>query len=404
MKKHDSTIIRLLSVFTLTRLVVSTAIRMVYPFLPALSRGLGVSVERIAFAVSARSGLGFLGPILGAMGDIRGRKLALVVALMIAGIALASISIFPVYWVFFIGLLISGGASVVIDSSIHAYIGDRIPYLKRGRAAAIVELGWSLAFVIGIPLVGWLMARQGWSSPFLWMGLVVLGAGALTYIFVPDLPPSSESIKQLRSGLKEIFSTIPMMGLLLAFVIVIANQLVSIIFGLWLEQAYHLRLDELGTASSIIGFAGIAGVFTAIGLTDRLGKRRSLMIGLMINSLSCLALALLSFHLWSTLVILFIFYLTFEFNMTSLLPLMTSLSTKARGVFMAATLAMFSLGDSIGALVGPIIFQGGLVANALVAVLFNSVALFLLVFFVKPMVYSQEKVLPYKVANDEYQF
>jgi predicted MFS family arabinose efflux permease len=393
MEKRDHSIRRLLSVFTLTRLIASTALRMVYPFLPALSRGLGVPVESIALAVSARSALGFLGPILGAAGDVRGRKQALVAALFISGIALMVISIFPEYLVFFIGLLISGGATVVIDSSIHAYIGDSIPYEQRGRAAAIVELGWSLAFVIGIPIVGWLMAREGWSAPFLWMGLAGLLAGALTIFFVPKLPPASSSLQQLKSGLKEIFRIVPLMGLLLAIVVVIANQLVSIVFGLWLEQSYNLRLDELGAASSIIGIAGIAGVFTAIWLTDRLGKRRALIIGLIINSLSCLALSLVSSHLWSTLVVLFIFYLTFEFNLTSLLPLMTSLSDKARGAFMAATLAMISLGDSIGALLGPLLFQGGMMANALVAIFFNLVGLFLLILYIKPVEYQREKIL-----------
>ncbi len=285
MEKHDRSIIRLLSIFTLTRLIVSTAFRMVYPFLPALSRGLGVPVESVALAVSARSALGFLGPLLGAASDVRGRKKALVAALMISGVSLVAISLVPNFLVFFFGLLISGGATVIIDSSIHAYVGDRVPYEQRGRAAAIVELGWSLAFVVGIPLVGWIMAREGWSSPFLWMGLAGLATGGLTIFFVPEIPPASSSIQQLKTGIKEIFRLIPLMGLLLAMLIVIANQVVSIVFGIWLEQAYNLRLEELGAASSIIGIAGIAGVFTAIGLTDRLGKRRSLFIGLIINSL-----------------------------------------------------------------------------------------------------------------------
>lgn len=390
MEKHDRSIIRLLSIFTLTRLIVSTAFRMVYPFLPALSRGLGVPVESVALAVSARSALGFLGPLLGAASDVRGRKKALVAALMISGVSLVAISLVPNFLVFFFGLLISGGATVIIDSSIHAYVGDRVPYEQRGRAAAIVELGWSLAFVIGIPLVGWIMAREGWSSPFLWMGLAGLATGGLTIFFVPEIPPASSSIQQLKTGIKEIFRLIPLMGLLLAMLIVIANQVVSIVFGIWLEQAYNLRLEELGAASSIIGIAGIAGVFTAIGLTDRLGKRRSLFIGLIINSLSCLVLPLFSGHLWSTLAVLFVFYLTFEFNLTSLLPLMSNLSTQARGAFMAATLAMFSLGDSIGALIGPLLFSGGMVSNALAAIVFNFLGLFILQMFVKPVELSQE--------------
>lgn len=397
MQKRDYSIIRLLSIFTLTRLVISTAFRMVYPFLPALSRGLGVPLESVALAISARSALGFLGPIFGAVSDVSGRKKALVIALFISGFSLVAIGLFPNFLVFFIGLLIFGGAAVVIDSSVHAYLGDRVPYAQRGSAAAIVELGWSLAFVIGIPIVGWLMAQKGWNFPFLWMGFSALLVGGLIICFVPELPPVSSGLKQLKVGLKEILKITPMMGLLLAMVMVIANQLISIVFGVWLEQAYHLRLEELGAASSVIGFAGIAGVFVAMGLTDKLGKRRALFMGLLLNSLSCLALPLVSSHLWSVIGMLFVFYLTFEFNMTSLLPLMSSLSVQARGAFMAATLAMFSLGDSVGTLLGPLLFQGDILRNALGAIMFNFIGIFLLKVFVKPVEISQEKVTALEV-------
>jgi hypothetical protein len=50
LKTNDIHINRLLGIFTLTRLVVSTAFRMVYPFLPALARGLGMPIEAVAAA------------------------------------------------------------------------------------------------------------------------------------------------------------------------------------------------------------------------------------------------------------------------------------------------------------------------------------------------------------------
>jgi hypothetical protein len=83
--------------------------------------------------------------------------------------------------------------------------------------------------------------------------------------------------------------------------------------------------------------------------------------------------------------------------MTSLLPLMSSLSVQARGAFMAATLAMFSLGDSVGTLLGPLLFQGDILRNALGAIMFNFIGIFLLKVFVKPVEISQEKVTALEV-------
>ena len=205
-------------VFIYVRLIVSTVFRMVFPFLPALARGLGVPVEAVAAAVSARSALGFVGPPLGAIADMRGRKQALVGALLLFSLSLLAIGFWPAYAVFFIGLVITGGATVVIDSSIHAYLGDRIPYAQRGRATALVELGWSLAFVIGIPLVAWSMAHSGWNAPFIWLGLFGLLAGGLIGLVLPRTIPVSGSWEELRFGLRQILAAIPHNGFAISHV------------------------------------------------------------------------------------------------------------------------------------------------------------------------------------------
>ncbi len=380
----------LLTSFTLVRMVDSTVFRMVFPFLPALARGLNVPIESVAAAVSARSALGLLGPPLGAIADRSGRKQALVGALLVFGASLAIVGIWPSYIVFFIGLVLSGGATVVIDSSIHAYLGDRIPYTQRGRAIATVELGWSLAFVIGIPLVGWSMAHNGWSAPFIWLGLAGLLAGGLIGLVIPRTAPISGSWEELSVGLRKILTPSPLLGLLLALLMTFGNQVISIVFGIWMEDSFGMQIEQLGAASIVIGLAGLAGVGCAVLFTDRLGKRRAIGLGLVMNSIICMFLPLLVNQLWGALVALFIFYLTFEFAITSLLPLMTSLSTQARGVFMASTLAALSMGDALGALLGPLLIRNGLIANSLSTVAINLCGLFLLAVFVRPVIMNQE--------------
>jgi predicted MFS family arabinose efflux permease len=385
---------RLLTVFIFTRLVVSTVFRMVFPFLPALARGLGVSVEAVAAAVSARSAFGMAGPLLGAIADMRGRKQALLWALGLFSLSLSVLGIYPTYAVFFIGMVLTGGATVVIDSSVHAYIGDRIPYARRGRATASVELGWSLAYVVGMPLIGWGMAKFGWSAPFIWLGLAGIMAGGLVGLVVPRTAPVSASWNELKGGIQKIFSTSPLTGLVLAMLMTLANQVISIVFGIWMEDSFGMQLEQLGVASIVIGLAGLTGVGCAILFTDKLGKRKAIGLGMGLNSAICLALPLLAHNLWGALVALFVFFLTFEFAITSLLPLMTTLSAQARGVFMAATLAALSLGDALGALLGPELVNIGLIANALCTAAINLCGIFLLWMYVKPINVDQGAVEP----------
>lgn len=365
---------------------------MVFPFLPALARGLGVPIESVAAAVGARSALGFIGPALGAIADMRGRKQALVGALLLFSVSLIAIGIWPAYAVFFTGLVITGGATVVIDSSIHAYLGDNVPYAQRGRATALVELGWSLAFVIGIPLIGWSMARNGWNAPFIWLGISALLACGLVGLVLPHTTPVAGSWEELRLGLRQMIALSPLMGLLLAMLMTLGNQIISIVFGIWMEDSFGLSITQVGTASIVIGVAGLVGVGSAVLFTDRMGKRKAIGLGLVVNSAICLVLPFVVNNLWGALIALFIFYLSFEFGLTSLLPLMTTLSTQARGVFMAATLAFLSLGDALGALIGPLLIRSGLTINVLATVVINVCGLAVLVIFVKP-IYIQHQTI-----------
>jgi predicted MFS family arabinose efflux permease len=66
------------------------------------------------------------------------------------------------------------------------------------------------------------------------------------------------------------------------------------------------------------------------------------------------------------------FYLTFEFEIVCSLPLMTEVLPSARGTLMAANVAAFALGRSIGALAGAPLYQHwGIYANAAFAIALN---------------------------------
>ena len=47
------------------RLTINTAVRMLYPFLPAFSRGIGVPIETLIQLLSLRSALAMIAPVFG---------------------------------------------------------------------------------------------------------------------------------------------------------------------------------------------------------------------------------------------------------------------------------------------------------------------------------------------------
>lgn len=358
---------------------------MVYPFIGVLARGLGVGVGAITTIIAARSSLGLISPVFGAVSDRFGRRIGMLVGLLVFAIGLMLVVFWPTYPMLFAALLLSSVGKYMFDPSVHAYLGDRVAYEKRGLAVAVVEIGWSGAFMLGIPAVGWLIARSGWIAPFpLLAGLAVLMAALLWY----TLPGDGTGQAAPLSPLKAVSAIAPhppaIAGLVLGGLIAASNELVSVVYGDWMETAFGLQVVVLGLATSVIGFAELGGEGLVAVLVDRLGKRRAVGIGLVLNALMAVMLPLLGQRVEGALVGLFLFYITFEFTVVSSIPLMTELVPEARGTLMAGYAAANAGGRAVGALLGQQLFAMGLLANGAGSAALDVLALAALLIFIHP--------------------
>ena len=144
---------------TLARTVLNTAHRMIYPFLPTFARGLGVDLETVALGISARAGLGLVSPLFGALADRHGRRRSMLAGITIFAASMLLVTIWPTYPALFAALVLAGVGKHIFDPAMQAYIGDRVRYTQRGLAIAVTEVSWSGAFLVFIPVLGWLIAR-----------------------------------------------------------------------------------------------------------------------------------------------------------------------------------------------------------------------------------------------------
>ena len=369
--------------FTATRMVLNTMHRMIYPFLTVFGRGLGIDLAALSVALTARSASGTFGPLLASVSDRHGRKAGMLfgLALFIAGAAL--VVFWPTYPAFLLALVLTVLGKYVFDPSMQAYLGDRVDYRRRGLILALTEGGWSLSFILGIPLIGFLIARQGWFAPF--PLLAILGLLALAFLawLLPSDPPLPDGQPGLLANFRSVL-TYPaaLAGLSIGLSASVANEVVNLVFGVWLEDSFGLKITALGIAAAVIGFSELGGELFAAKFTDRLGKPRAVNAGLALNSLSALALPLLGGRESGALFGLFLFYITFEFSLVSSIPLMTEVMPAARGTVMAVNVAALSAGRAVGALLAaPLYTLGnhGIAPNTIAAVGFNLLAILALV-------------------------
>jgi predicted MFS family arabinose efflux permease len=362
--------------FMALRTVLNTMHRMVYPFLAVFARGLGVEITTLSYVVTLRSFIGIFAPVLGSISDQRGRRFGLLLGILLFIAGMSLVAIFPSFWTFSLALLMAILSKYLFDPSMQAYFGDRIPYEKRGTALAVTEGSWSLAFVIGIPLVGALIARYGWNAPF----PLLAGLGLVMFFVIWRMIPRDQHPRPSVASLgnvRAVLTNMPALaGISIALWASAANELVNLIFGVWLEDSFGLKIAALAGASAVIGLSELSGEGLVALTTDRLGKPRALALGLTGNILAALLLPVVGRTELGALVGLFLFYITFEYVLVSHIPLMTEVMPHARATLLSFNVTGHSLGRTIGALLAAFVYQTfGFVPVTLIAILFNILAL-----------------------------
>jgi predicted MFS family arabinose efflux permease len=224
--------------------------------------------------------------------------------------------------------------------------------------------------------MGWLIARFGWNAPFpilTGLGLVMF---AVVWWIVPrndHSKPTAASVKNVRAVLTHLPA---LAGISIALWASAANELVNLIFGVWLEDSFGLKIAALAGASAVIGLSELSGEGLVALTTDRLGKPRALTLGLIGNILASLLLPVVGRTEIGALVGLFLFYITFEYVLVSHIPLMTEVMPNARATVLSFNVTGHSLGRMIGALVATFVYERfGFFPVTLIAILFNMFAL-----------------------------
>lgn len=374
--------------FVAVKAVLNTMYRMIYPFLPVIARGLGVDLRTMSLALSVRAASGALGPLAAPLSDRKGRAFG-----MMLGVGLFSAGAAAAYFgsgfaLFVLALVLTTIGKYIFDPAMQAHLGDVVPFARRGMALAVTEWGWSSAFILGVPAAGFLIVRFGWRSPFIVLAGLGLAAAAVLKVFFSGrggagAVPAAAGAKRAGNGFGDHVKTYGVVfrsaaariALTVIFLGSMANETVNVVFGVWLEDSFGLKIAALGAASAVIGLSELGGETLVAGTIDRLGKMRALLLGFGANAVVSLLLPLGGRSTGTALVALFAFYLTFEFAVVSVIPLMSEILPEARATLLAFYTAAFSLGRAAGAGISPLLYRVGFPAVALAAVALDILAI-----------------------------
>ncbi|ROQ93383.1 MFS transporter [Desulfosoma caldarium] len=367
-----------------SRLWLNAGVRLAYPFLPTIARGLGIGMEQAGFLVAARSFVGLSAIAFGFLSEKKGEKVGLLVGLVFFSLGGLSIGLYRTYpWVL-VGFILMGLAHAVYNPAVQSYVSAHVPYAGRARALGLLESSWSMGWFVGMPVGGFLIARFGWHVPYGALGLIGmvlclattrLPAAPEPHRAHPSTPPTSRdnprstpcktAIPNHRT-MEKITAHRPVAftfrrrlwpALAVTFFALFANESLMIVYGAWMEFRFAVGIDSLGLLSTSIGVMELAAELSVALVVDRLGKKRALAAGLLGAAACYAALLMAQESLPLAMVVFGAIAYCFEFTVVSSFPYMSELDPGARRRWLSANYTLMVAGRVAGALAGPWLWE-----------------------------------------------
>jgi predicted MFS family arabinose efflux permease len=366
------------------RIVLNTAHRMVYPFLPTFSRGLNVPIEALTAILSLRGGLGIIAPLFGSISDRRGRRHAMLIGLGVFSVSWLLVGLFPSYLTLVAAILITTIAKFIFDPAWQAHLSDRTLYSQRGLVIALTELGWSGSVLVGVPLVGLILDGYWWHSAFTPIALAGFIAGLGMWLIIPNDKGMAHKNIFSDGGWRAIVKNPSVLGALsIGFLISFGNENLNSVYGIWMEDTFKVSVVQLGLSTVVIAASELIGEGLVAGFVDRLGKKKSIAIGLALSGIANILLPFATSNIALALAAVFLVYITFEFTVVSSMPLVSGLLPKSRGLMMSFNVASHSAGRMFGALFGAALLRYGFIWNGALSTALNMIGIMIVVWVVK---------------------
>jgi|GEM_PF-205816 len=413
---------RLIGLGLLTRLLFDTGVQVFFPFLNVLAQGGNMTPVELGRLLGLRSLTGVFSPFFGAFADRQGYRKVMRLGLLLASLGYYAIGSSTDWLSFVVGLVLSGLGTFAYLPTLQSYLSAYLPYHRRARGLGMVEFSWALSGIVGLSLIGQLIALAGWRAPMfvlsgtlllmffyyrrlpsarvhdgaavsavtraeawrknglevlgvatlfvalkllgeaVWrLPLLATGAGAsLLFLFYRGWPslkmtfaPTFElsRFKQffdLGQNRRSAWSALGTVALTM-----FAGMHVFISYGSWLLQEYGLGPAQLGGVALVLGSADLCGSVLVSALGDRLGKRRSVLIGSAVVSLAFFTLPWLNKSVFLAVVGLAFVRFSFEFTVVSNIPLLSEQVPKQRGKLMTLATTTGVLGTALSSITGP---------------------------------------------------
>jgi len=406
---NEPSFARLISTSVSIRLFIDTSVQFFNPFLPIIAAGMRVDPLTLGRLVALRSLVGLIAPFVGSLADRYGFRLVMQISLIIAGIGTALTGVSSNVLVAALGMAIWGIGLAGFAPMLQAYISSRLDYATRARGIGILEYSWALAGIIGLFAIGHLiqfvdgLGYDGWRAPFFVFAISMFVSAVTIGRFPPEQTPSTDQTSMpLQTDLLHLAAPAPITSrwqsttkffdlgsnarsayatIIGTTCLYFAAMQLLITHGLWLQTEYGLQAIQLGSIAFILGFADLTGSGLVSLITDRIGKKRSVLIGMGGALIGFLLIPFLNKSLVSAMIGIILCRGCFEFAIVSSIPLLSEQSPTQRGKVMTMGAAINLLSSTLASISGPWLYiHYGVWGFSIISAIFIGIAIYIILY------------------------
>ena len=262
---------------------------------------------------------------------------------------------------------------VILSGAAVSYIGDFFPYNRRGWATGWVMSGMAFGQIMGIPIGVVLAGAYGFKAPFYLFSVAMAGTFVLIWLKVPqpDVERTQGKLTFARAvgGYREMLGERKIRAAAMAyFMMFFGISLFIVYLPYWLEQSLNATPNAIATLFMAGGLANVLTGPQAGKLSDRIGRKRIIILSCVGLSLVMLLTTVVLREFWMAYILYFVIMVLVAMRISPFSALLTAMvSDERRGSLMSLTVALGQAGFALGAAIaGPLYTRFGYGSNTVV--------------------------------------
>ncbi len=350
-----------LGVLLVNLFIAFLGIGLVIPVLPRLMNELNISGQVVGYLTAAFALTQLIfSPFAGKAVDRFGRKIMIVIGLIIFGLSELLFGFGKTIDVLFISRILGGLSAAFIMPAVTAFIADITTEDNRPKALGYMSAAISTGFIIG-PGIGGFLAEIGTRVPFYSAGVLglVAAVGSMILLREPERPiiPVTEDETEGKSSFRKLL--MPMFFIAFAVIFISSFGLAAFesFFSLYVDHKFSFSPSDIAIA--ITGGAILGAIFQVVffdPMMKALGEINLIRIMLLLSAVLVFAMTLVNSY-WMIMAVTFTVFIGSDLIRPAATTYLSRIAGNDQGFVGGMNSFFTSLANVFGPVIGGVLFD-----------------------------------------------